>query len=275
MMKEFISNSLHQLNILPLTNQIWTKFKICLFTKDKSTDQQYMYAKQRIREFIPKGTNGIYIIAKDKKVLYIGESEKNIHTRLGRHIDKIYWRTDSRADFFKLEGHQGELTIYYWSLPTELINKRKVIEELLTNALEPEYNKCLLQNKLFDLAKSLEEENQIKIEKESNNDLVELEEGDYYDEFDKDDMLDRIGERSPSGRKGWEKFFELRIKYCSDGTLIVEVGADDPNDLESIEAIKFATNIANKKSFYTFIKVEDDIRLYGQNNLTERMFFFK
>lgn len=281
LVKEIIEKWLYQSEILPITNPNWTKFHLCLFTKDKSSEQEYKDVKKTIRKYVPKGTSGVYIIAKDDKILYIGESDKNIHTRLRRHIDKIYIRTDSRSDFFKLEGHQGNLTIYYWSLPPELIAKRKAIEDLLTNVLEPEYKKWDLINKMNDLENTLKEINEGNHYKEdihlanTSVSTIELEDNDFYDEFDKDDMLDRLGQHTPVSRKYWEKYVELNISYETDGTLTVNLGADDPYDLESDKAMEFATNVANRKGYSSFYKVEDDIRLYGQNCLTERMFIFK
>jgi hypothetical protein len=73
----------------------------------------------------------------------------------------------------------------------------------------------------------------------------------------------------------WEKFVELSTHYGSDGILTVNIGADDPTYLDSEEAFQFAATIAERKGYFTFYKAEDDIRLYGQNHLTERMFYFK
>jgi hypothetical protein len=272
MMKDTIEELLKALHILPISNYKWSKFDVSLYSD--SSNEEYLSVKKKIREYVPKKTSGIYIITKGEKVLYIGESEKNIHTRLKSHMDKIYIRTDNRADFFKLEEHQGDLSIYYWSLPSNLINKRRTIEELLTHALEPEYKKWDLKNKMNDIEKLFSEDNHL-IQNENNNHFVELEDGDFYDELDKDDVLDKLGQHSSTGRKYWEKFEELSINYGADGTLTVNIGADNPTELEGEEAFQFATDIAKKKGYSTFYQVEDDIRLYGQNCLTERMFFFK
>jgi len=173
-MKDTIEKLLNQLGILPITNPIWTKFDVCLFSNDISTEKQYKDVKKRIRENVPKGTSGVYIIAKDEKALYIGESEKNIHTRLRRHIDKIYIRTDSRSNFFKQKEHQGQLSIYYWSLPPDLISIRKEIEDLLTNALEPEYKKWDLKNKMKDVENSIRETDKPERNKVDTNILGEV-----------------------------------------------------------------------------------------------------
>jgi hypothetical protein len=190
MMKETIEEILYKLQILPMGNNNWKKFDICLYSD--SPIEEYRKAKGKIHDCVPKGTGGVYIIAKDEKVLYIGESKQNILRRLKRHIDKIYIRTDNRSDFFKLEEHQGHLSIYYWPLPPSLIDKRKAIEDLLTNALEPEYKKWDLKNKIDDLEKSLREDDKF-IRNKENKHQVELKDGDFYDELDKNDMLDRLG----------------------------------------------------------------------------------
>jgi predicted GIY-YIG superfamily endonuclease len=57
---------------------------------------------------------GVYIIAKQEKILYIGESEKDIRKRINRHMEKIKIRKDRCAEFIKLEHHHGQLTIYSW-----------------------------------------------------------------------------------------------------------------------------------------------------------------
>lgn len=155
MMKDVIEEQLYRLKILPLSNIKWKKFDLCLYSD--SSNQEYLNAKKKIRECVPKGTSGVYILTNKEKVLYIGESEKNIHSRLRRHIDKIYVRTDSRSDFFKLKEHQGLLSIYYWSFPPNLVDKRKNIEALLTNALEPEYKKWDLKNQMDRLETAFSE----------------------------------------------------------------------------------------------------------------------
>ena len=98
-----IEEVLNTFQILPISNNNWGNFDVCLYSE--SSNQEYLNVKKKIRECVPKGTIGIYIIVKDKKVLYIGESGKDIHTRLRRHIDKIYVRTDNRSTFFKLDEH--------------------------------------------------------------------------------------------------------------------------------------------------------------------------
>jgi hypothetical protein len=166
MIKNTIKELLNKLQILPISNDNWEKFDVCLYSN--SINQEYLNVKKKISECVPKGISGVYIIAKDEKILYIGESEKDIQARLIRHINKIYIRTDRRADFFKLEEHQGDLSIYYWPLPTTLINKRKAVEDLLTHALEPEYKKWDLKNKM-DGIKKLFSKNDHLIQNENNN----------------------------------------------------------------------------------------------------------
>ncbi|MEH7075131.1 hypothetical protein V7121_22600 [Neobacillus drentensis] len=48
-----------------------------------------------------------------------------------------------------------------------------------------------------------------------------------------------------------------------------------PIDLESGEALQFAASLARKERYTTFFEAEDDVRLYDQNCLAERVFFFK
>ncbi|MFB9759252.1 hypothetical protein [Ectobacillus funiculus] len=73
----------------------------------------------------------------------------------------------------------------------------------------------------------------------------------------------------------WENFRELSINCGTDDILTVNLGTDDPTYLESEEAFLFATNIAKRESYSTLLRAEDDIRVYGQNCLTDRMFYFK
>jgi hypothetical protein len=79
----------------------------------------------------------------------------------------------------------------------------------------------------------------------------------------------------PTQRLFWEKYVELNCCQPSDNILEINIGADDPLLLELPEAIKFASKIAKGKKFNTLLEIEGDIRLYGQNNLAERTFFFK
>lgn len=270
--RETVQDLLHNLQILPISNSNWHKFDVHL--QSDSTKQQYIDTKKKINSFVPKGTCGIYIIAKNEKILYIGESENNIHNRLSRHMDKIYTRTDSRADFFKLKEHQGDLSIYYRPLPLNLMNERKSIEELLTLALEPEYKKWNVQVnmdhlvELFDAADfSMQYTNNVYSTHPVN--------GKSQEKCNKDNMPERIQKHAPTARQYWGKFLELHTHDSKDGILAVNVGADDPTHLESEEAIEFALNIAKRKGLFIFLKIEDDIRIYGQNCLTERRFYFQ
>lgn len=79
----------------------------------------------------------------------------------------------------------------------------------------------------------------------------------------------------PSGRLFWERYVELNCYQPSTNILEVNIGADDPTLLELPEALKIATKIAKRIKFNNLVDIEDDIRLYGQNNLAERTFFFK
>ncbi|RAK19867.1 hypothetical protein B0I26_10549 [Anoxybacillus vitaminiphilus] len=104
----------------------------------------------------------------------------------------------------------------------------------------------------------------------------ELEDGDFYDELDKDDMLDRLQQNhEPASRMFWEKFVEIKRYFPQKDLLAIVLGADEPMDLESDEAIEFAAKIAKKNKYPKFHQAEDDVRLYGQNCLAERTFFFK
>ena len=79
----------------------------------------------------------------------------------------------------------------------------------------------------------------------------------------------------PTSRLFWESYVELNCDQPSSNILEVNIGADDPTLLELPEALKFASNIADRKKFGSLVEIEDDIRLYGQNNLAERKFLFK
>lgn len=78
----------------------------------------------------------------------------------------------------------------------------------------------------------------------------------------------------PTARVFWERYVELYCNQLNANTLEVNIGADDPTLLELPEALKFASKIAKRKKFNTLVEIEDDIRLYGQNNLAERTFLF-
>ncbi|WP_066309653.1 hypothetical protein [Bacillus sp. FJAT-29814] len=151
MMGENIETVLTKLEILPISNPNWKMFSITL--NSSSPEQEYKDAKGKIIDTVGKGVGGIYMITRENTMLYIGESKRNIHNRLVRHINKIYIRKDHRSDFFKQQHHQGQLTIYYYPLPERLLENRKVIEEMLTLVLEPEYKKWELQNKMKGLLK--------------------------------------------------------------------------------------------------------------------------
>ncbi|MBM7648175.1 hypothetical protein JOC78_001117 [Bacillus ectoiniformans] len=79
----------------------------------------------------------------------------------------------------------------------------------------------------------------------------------------------------PNGRLYWERYVELDYYWKNKHTLAINIGADDPMLLERVEALKFASEIAKGKKCNTLLEIEDDIRIYGQNNLAERLFFFK
>jgi predicted GIY-YIG superfamily endonuclease len=148
-MKEEIRDLLHTYHILPITNERWTEFEVNLSTT--STEQEVSEAKKKIRERISEGIGGVYIISKEEAILYIGESKHGIRRRIMRHMDKITIRTDRRSEFFKLEQHQGFLTVRFMPLPKEQIRMRRAIEEMLTMLLEPEYKKWELRNKIIEL----------------------------------------------------------------------------------------------------------------------------
>lgn len=79
----------------------------------------------------------------------------------------------------------------------------------------------------------------------------------------------------PIPRVLWEKFVEINSYRTKNNTLVINIGSDDPTLLEQTQALKFASKIAKNKRYYNFIKAEAEIRIYGQNNLAERMFYFK
>lgn len=62
MMKDVIEEQLYRLEILPLSNIKWKKFDLCLYSD--SSNQEYLHAKKKIRECVPKGTSGVYILNK-------------------------------------------------------------------------------------------------------------------------------------------------------------------------------------------------------------------
>lgn len=70
------------------------------------------------------------------------------------------------------------------------------------------------------------------------------------------------------------RFVEVGTYTFTRGLLVVLLGADEPMDLESEEAVQIAAHIAKEKGYIYFLEKEDYTRLYGQNNLAERCFFF-
>ena len=80
---------------------------------------------------------------------------------------------------------------------------------------------------------------------------------------------------TPTSRLFWESYVELDCNQPISNILEVNIGANDPTLLKLPEALKYAGKIAKRKKFNTLVEIEDDIRLYGQNNLAERTFFFK
>ena len=80
-----------------------------------------------------------------------------------------------------------------------------------------------------------------------------------------------------TGRMFWESYVLLSIKLKKDNSniLVINLGGDDPHLLTLPGAVEFAKEAAKKEGFNTLIKIEEDIRVYGQNNLAERMYYFK
>ncbi|NJP36040.1 GIY-YIG nuclease family protein [Alkalicoccus luteus] len=122
--------------LLPTSNKNWVEVYIVLFST--SPLNEYMELKKRILHELQPKKSGIYVILKDERVLYIGES-KDIGKRLLRHLAKIYVRKDGRAEFFKQTENQGKLSIRYLSLNSTEVSIRLSIENILTYILEPEY----------------------------------------------------------------------------------------------------------------------------------------
>lgn len=80
-----------------------------------------------------------------------------------------------------------------------------------------------------------------------------------------------------TGRRFWESYvvvFKKKRDYYPN-TLIINLGADEPHLLTLPKAIEFVKKVAKKEGFNRLVKIEEDIRVYGQNNLAERLFFFK
>lgn len=67
---------------------------------------------------------------------------------------------------------------------------------------------------------------------------------------------------------------EIKRDHPKKDILAITLGADNPFDLESGEALQFAASLARKERYTSFLEAEDDVRLYGQNCLAERAFFF-
>ena len=75
------------------------------------------------------------------------------------------------------------------------------------------------------------------------------------------------------GRKHWEELVVIDTEKM-EGSLVVNVGANEPPLLFKEEARQFATETARKMGYAKLIDTENDARLYGQNNFAERMFYF-
>lgn len=152
-MEDEIRASLIELKLLPIQEGHWKKVDFCLYSD--STREKYDEAKRKIRIHVPDKTKGIYVLMKDTKVLYIGESGSSIQRRMIRHIDKIYSRKDERSLFFKQCQHQGDLSYYHFELSSLPSVHRKLIEESMNIVIKPSYLTWTSRFKLQQLNKLL------------------------------------------------------------------------------------------------------------------------
>jgi len=76
-----------------------------------------------------------------------------------------------------------------------------------------------------------------------------------------------------AGRNYWEKLVVIGTEKM-EGRLVINVGANEPQLLFDDKAKRFAKRQAKKLGYDKLIDTENDARLYGQNNLVERMFYF-
>lgn len=74
-------------------------------------------------------------------------------------------------------------------------------------------------------------------------------------------------------RKLWEELTVVEIEK-KNNTLIVTIGADDPLMLEKYVAKKLAIDTARKQNYKKLAGV-GDIRLFGQNALALRKFYYE
>ncbi|MGC4379398.1 uracil-DNA glycosylase family protein [Fictibacillus sp. Mic-4] len=104
------------------------------------------------------------------------------------------------------------------------------------------------------------------IEVENKEDYGEL---DFLSEgIDKDDCLDR---RHPNEVTPVLSFLETKFQ---NHELIITVGADDPSDLDKHETVRIVHERASLEGFPELLRI-DHIRLYGQNELCQRDFYFE
>lgn len=145
-MEDEIKTRLMELNLLPIQQGHWHNVDFHLYSD--SSVKQYDEAKQKIRIHVPHRAKGIYVLMRDKEVLYIGESGSSIQRRMIRHIDKIYSRMDERSLFFQQRQHQGDLSYYYFELPSLSSTHRKLIEESMNMVVKPLYLTWTLKSRL-------------------------------------------------------------------------------------------------------------------------------
>lgn len=235
--REQVKKFTEQIGILPITNENWLEININLSVE--STRTEYLNARKEISNKIATKMTGVYIILKEDRILYIGESQ-NLSKRMLKHIAKIYVRTDERSEFFKLEKNQGQLSIRYLLLESKEVPKRQDIENVLTRVLEPEYEKWY--EKRYENLKA----------KKSMKELNDF-------------ML--------FPQKSFDRFVEIDITL-EENMIIINVGADDPMSLEKDVATEFANRIAIREGFSNLKENKKEVRAYGQNNLAEKSFTF-
>lgn len=138
MNKDSAQKQLIELGLLPLNNGVWKSFDVTLYSN--STYDEYLQVLKVIRNNVIADLGGVFIIKLKDEILFVGSSKDNLRYRVIRQMEKIHTRDDKRADFFKKEENQGNLTIYFSSEDGDSIKK------LLKCVLQPKYDKWLLEN---------------------------------------------------------------------------------------------------------------------------------
>ena len=72
-----------------------------------------------------------------------------------------------------------------------------------------------------------------------------------------------------------DKYVELSAEKKRPRQLEVVIGSDDPMFLLEDEAERFALKVAKNHRYSKLVHADDEVRVFGQNELTQRTFIFR